>query len=79
MRECPANQWISDKTWVAINKMAMLRRQGDLPLHVAHPLGWEIKASLSVDCKQRAANATTEVEGHLGAGDVKEAWRTLKG
>ena len=56
-----------------------LRRQGNLPLCIARQLGREIKASLAADCRQRAANAAAEVEGHLGAGDVKEAWRTLKG
>jgi len=42
-------------------------------------LGREIKSYLAADCKQRAANAATEIESYLGAGNVKEAWRTLKG
>ncbi len=79
VRERPANRWISDKTWAAIDKRATLRRQGTLPLCVAHQLGWEIKASLAADCRQRAANAAADIEGHLGAGNLKEAWCTLKG
>ena len=68
-----------DKTWAAIDKRARLRQQGNLPLHVARQLGREIKASLAADCRQRVVNAATEVKSHLGAGAVKEAWRTLKG
>ena len=68
-----------DKTWAAIDKRARLRQQGNLPLHVARQLGREIKASLAADRRQRVVNAATEVESHLGAGAVKEAWRTLKG
>jgi hypothetical protein len=79
VRERPANRWISDKTWAAINKRATLRRQGTLPLRVARQLGREIKASLAADRRQQAANAAADIEGHLGAGDLKEAWHTLKG
>jgi hypothetical protein len=79
VRERPANRWISDKTWATIDKRATLRRQGTLLLRVARQLGRKIKASLAADCKQRAANAAADIEGHLGAGDLKEAWRTLKG
>ncbi len=79
MRECPANQWILDKTWAAIDKQATLRRQGRLTTCVAHQMGREIKSFLVADCKQRAANATSTIESHLSTGAVKEAWRALKG
>ncbi len=64
---------------MAVDKRATLRRQGNLPLHIARQLGCEIKASLAADRRQRAANAAAEVKSHLGNGAVKEAWRTLKG
>ena len=38
----------------------------------------EIKSSLAMDHKQRAANAASTVESHLSAGAVKEAWCALK-
>jgi hypothetical protein len=79
MRECPANQWISDKTWAAIDKRATLRRQGHLTTRVARQMGCEIKSFLAADRKQRAANAASTVESHLSTGAVKEAWRALKG
>jgi hypothetical protein len=42
-------------------------------------MGRKIKSLLTVDCKQRAANAASTVESHLSNGAVKEAWRALKG
>ncbi len=41
-------------------------------------MGRKIKSLLTVDCKQRAANAASTVESHLSNGAVKEAWRALK-
>ncbi len=79
MREHPANQWISDKTWAAIDKQATLRRQGHLTTCIARWMGQEIKSFLSADCKQRAANAASTIESHLSNGAVKEAWCALKG
>jgi hypothetical protein len=53
---------------------------GNLPLTAAsRRIGCEIKSSLAADRKQRAANAASTVESHLGNGAVKEAWRALKG
>ena len=51
-RERPANQWILDKTWAAVDKRATLRRQGNLPLRIDRQLGREIKASLAADRRQ---------------------------
>ncbi len=51
----------------------------NLPLTASRRIGREIKLSLAADRKQRAANAASTVENHLGNGAVKEAWRTLKG
>jgi hypothetical protein len=35
MRERPANRWISDKTWAAVNKRATMRRRGHLTTYYA--------------------------------------------
>jgi hypothetical protein len=78
-REHPANRWISDKTWAAINKQAMMKRQGHLTTLVTGRMGHKIKSLLTADCKQCAANAASTIESHLGNGDMKEAWRTLQG
>jgi hypothetical protein len=51
---------------------------GNLPLTKACRISRKIKSSLAADRKQRAANAATTVESHLGNGAVKEAWRALK-
>jgi hypothetical protein len=34
-RERPANQWILDKTWAAVNKQAMMHRRGHLTTYYA--------------------------------------------
>jgi hypothetical protein len=70
VRECPANQWISDKIWAA---------QGHLTTAIPHWVGHEIKSLLSADCKQHAVNAASTVESHLSNSAVKEAWHNLKG
>ncbi len=45
---------------------------------VRSPCHW-IKAALKGNCKQRAAAVGDKIEGLLAAGEVKEAWRCLKG
>jgi hypothetical protein len=79
VRERPANRWISDKTWAAVDKRATMRRRGHLPTYYAQWIGHEIKSLLAVDPKQGAVNAASTVENHLSNGAVKEAWQALKG
>jgi hypothetical protein len=79
VRKRPINQWISDKTWKAVGKRAMLRRQGALSNCIACWMNRDIKSSLATDPKQCTAHAASTVESHLSAGAVKEAWRALKG
>ncbi len=79
VRERPANRWISDKTWVAVNKRATMHRKGHLTTYYARRMGREIKSLLAADCKQRAANAASTVKSHLSNGAMKEAWQALKG
>ncbi len=79
MRERPKNQWISDSTWVLINQRAALRRAGKLNQCGARVIGRCIKAALKGGRKQRAATVGDKIEGLLATGEVKEAWRCLKG
>ncbi len=79
VRERPANRWISEKTWAAIDKRATMQQKGHLTMHHACRMGRKIKSLLAADRKQRAADAASTVEGHLSNGAMKEAWQTLKG
>jgi hypothetical protein len=79
VREHPTNQRILDKTWAAVDIRAMMRRKGHLTTIIACQMGREIKSLHAADRKQRAANAASTVESHLGNGAVKEAWRALEG
>ncbi len=78
-RERHKNQWISDSTWVLINQRAALRQAGKLNQCEARVIERRIKAALKGDHKQRAATVGDKIEGLLAAGEVKEAWRCLKG
>ncbi len=73
VREHPANQWILNKTWAAVDKRATMRRQGHLTTAITHQMGLKIKSMLAADHKQCAKNAASTVERHLSTGAVKEA------
>jgi hypothetical protein len=75
----PRNQWIFAPTWAFIDKRAALRQQGKLLQQAPHLIGRQIAAGLKGDRAQRAAAAAEKIEGHLAAGEPKEAWRSLKG
>jgi hypothetical protein len=75
----PHNQWISAPTWAFIDKRAALRQQGKLSQKAARVIGSQIAAGLKGDRAQRAAAAAEKIQGHLVAGEPKEAWRSLKG
>jgi hypothetical protein len=79
VREHPANRWISDKTWVAVDKQATMHRKGHQTTAITCWMGHEIKSLLTAARKQRAANTASTVESHLSNGAMKEAWRALKG
>jgi hypothetical protein len=44
-----------------------------------HLIGRQIVTGLKGDHAKRAAAAAEKIEGHLAAGEPKEAWRSLKG
>jgi hypothetical protein len=79
VRERPANRWISDKTWAAVDKRATMHRKRHLTTYYAHWMGRKIKSLLATDGKQRTANAASTVESHLSNNAVKEVWHALKG
>ncbi len=62
-----------------VNCWAALRRVGKLNQRGSCIIGRQIKAALAKDCKQHAANIGDKIEGLLSAGELKEAWRCLKG
>jgi hypothetical protein len=78
LRECPANKWISDATWLLINQRACLHKSGKLMQQQARCIGRRIKAALGGDWRQRAAEVASKVEGSLSTKQPKEAWRCLK-
>jgi hypothetical protein len=79
LRECPANKWISDATWLLIDQHACLHKSGKLMQRQAQHLGRRIKAAFGGDRWQRAADVASKVEGYLSTEQPKEAWRCLKG
>jgi hypothetical protein len=79
VRERPANRWILDKTWAAVDKQAMMGRKGHLTTYYARWMRCKIKSLLAADGNQRDANAASTIKSHLSNGAVKEAWRALKG
>ena len=78
-RKREANSWISEATWALVDHRAMLRYRGDLSQRVQRMLGRRIRASLQDDRKARTARVGTAIQGHLAGGDLKEAWRCVKG
>ncbi len=78
-RKRPKNQWISDSTWALIDQRAALWQAGKLNQCRAHVIGRRIKAALKGNLKQKAATVGDKIKGLLAVGEVKEAWRCLKG
>jgi hypothetical protein len=78
LRECPANSWITTKTWKLVNHRPMLHRKGMLSQTVARGLGRQVKAQLAADHIKRAKNTASTIEGCLAVGDFVEAWHNLK-
>ena len=78
-RERVRSHWISDATWQLVDHRAQLRRRGMLSLAATRRLNRQVKALLNSDRKQRAKTAAETIEDHLGSGNLKEAWRALKG
>ncbi len=79
LRECPANSWITAKTWKLFNHFALLRRKGMLSQAALRGLGRQVKVHLAADCLLCASNTRSEIEGNLATGEFVEAWRHLKG
>ena len=78
-REYKRAAWVSAETWKLVDQRAQLRRDGLLTQTLARQMGRKVKASLKVDRTARAEAVATEVEGHLHNGELKEAWRSMKG
>ena len=78
-RERRENQWISLVTWQLVNEQVRKRNLGLLTKQSIRVHNREVQAGLKQDRRKRAADAGARIEQKLGEGDLKEAWRGLKG
>jgi hypothetical protein len=78
-RAQPRNSWISAPTWALIDRRATLRQQGKLSKRMTRLLGCQIASGLKGDRQQWAANVAGNIKRLLASGEMKEAWRCLKG
>jgi hypothetical protein len=65
--------------YALINKRVALQQQGKLSQQATYLIGRQITARLKGDHAKHSAAAAEKIEGHLVAGEPKEAWRSLKG
>ena len=79
-RDRHRNAWISDETWILVNKRVS-SRGGTRVKERIWRLGLAIRAILNGDRKRRVEAAGTDVEALLGRDppNVKEACRRMKG
>ena len=78
-RERPESAWVRPGTWALIDERAARRKEGNLTQREARRLGRKIAAALKEDRKERARKAGEAIMMELKDGNVKEAWRILKG
>jgi hypothetical protein len=71
--------WILPTTWQLIEHCLMLRCTGHLCQVGGRRLSRRIRASLTQDRVDRAANVGSTIEAELARGNVQEAFRHLKG
>ena len=71
--------WKSDAAWKLVDHLVTLRQTGKRTQREKWTLRRAIKASLKADRTHGAANVTSEMKGHLAAGDPNEAWESLQG
>ena len=73
------NHWISLATWKLVDDQARHRKLGLLTKQLLRVHNQKVQAGLKSDRKQRAVDAGARIKQKLGEGDLKEAWRGLKG
>ena len=78
-RERRENYWISDATWKLVDKRVTLRRQGQLGQVEGRRLRQQINQSLKRNRLARAELAGDNITAESAGGNVKEAYRHLKG
>ena len=78
-RERRENQWISLATWQLVDDRARQRKLGLLTKQSLRVHNRKVQAGLKQDRRKRASDAGARIEQKLGEGDLKEAWRGLKG
>ena len=70
---------MSKSTWVLITKRALLLQSGHCNQAAAGRMKREIHTALKADKQQLTADVGERIVAKLGAGNVKEAFRHLKG
>ena len=78
-RERRENAWISDATWEFVDRRAEMRKAGILCQREARRLQRKIRASLKADRQERARRAGEAANAELATGNIREAFRHLKG
>ena len=73
------NAWSSDATWKLVDERAKLRKVGGLSGLGLRQYNRVVKKSLKQDRAQRAKDVGEVIERNLQKGNLKEAWRKLKG
>ena len=71
--------WMSKATWRLIAKRASLQRSGRIRQDAAQRMKREIKAAIKADKQKLTAKVGNLIVVELAKGDVKEAFRHLKG
>ncbi len=71
--------WISKWTWRLIAKRASLLQSGRIWHNTARRMKHEISATIKADKRKLIANVGNSIVAELAKGDVKEAFRHLKG
>jgi hypothetical protein len=79
VREKHTHSWIREGTWLLVDRRAALRKEMRLTQAEGRKLGRRIKASLKADRIERARKAGELVMENLSHGNLREAWRTLRG
>ena len=80
-RAARQNAWISEETWILVDKRVSARRDPAKGQALKRRLGRAIKASLAADRRRRADEAGAAVEALVGADPplIEEAWHRIQG
>ncbi len=78
-KRAPGMEWISKGTWRLITKRESLLQSGYIRQDAVQMMKREIGAAIKADKRKLTANVGDSIMAELSKGDVKEAFRQLKG